>query len=194
VTRTEPPSAARGRAGAPSTTLTQLAVDALARGLDDRHPNPRRVVAHAAVGASPADRARQAKPHQSLRGALYKNLVLPRSHSLEPATPSMPRFLQPHLLLLARLADCQLAAVVQYLKAENEILRARLPKRITVTPRELQRLLKYRGPLGLAINDLITIVSPRTFLRASWSRRTQRSRSVWPSTSVVRRCPRHPGS
>jgi putative transposase len=48
----------------------------------------------------------------------------------------MPRFVQPLLLLLARLTDRQLAAVVQYLKVENEILRARLPKRITVTPRE----------------------------------------------------------
>lgn len=77
----------------------------------------------------------------------------------------MPRFLQPLLLLLARLTDRQLAAVVQYLKAENEILRARLPKRLSVTPREKQRLLKYGRPLGAAIRHVITIVSPRTFLR-----------------------------
>lgn len=45
----------------------------------------------------------------------------------------MPRFLQPLFLLLARLTDRQLAAVVQYLKAENEILRGRLPKRVALT-------------------------------------------------------------
>jgi putative transposase len=77
----------------------------------------------------------------------------------------MPRFVQPLLLLLARLTDRQLAAVVQYLKTENEILRARLPKRITVTPREKQRLLKFGRPLGAAIKDLVSIVTPRTFLR-----------------------------
>jgi putative transposase len=77
----------------------------------------------------------------------------------------MPRFIQPLLLLLARLTDRQLAGVVQYLKAENEILRARLPRRITVTPREKQRLIKFGRPLGGAIKHLITIVSPRTFAR-----------------------------
>src|SRR5262245_19046968 len=77
----------------------------------------------------------------------------------------MPRFIQPRLLLLARLTDRQLAAVVQYLKAENEIIRARLPKRTKVTPREKQRLLKFGRPLGSAIKDLITMISPRTFLR-----------------------------
>ncbi len=77
----------------------------------------------------------------------------------------MPRFIQPLLLLLARLTDRQLAGVVQYLKAENEILRSKLPKRVTVTRRERQRLIKFGRPLGSAIKDLITIVSPRTFAR-----------------------------
>jgi putative transposase len=77
----------------------------------------------------------------------------------------MPRFIQPLLLLLARLTDRQLATVVQYLKAENEILRSKLPKRITVSPRERQRLLKFGRPIGAAIKHLITIVSPRTFAR-----------------------------
>jgi putative transposase len=77
----------------------------------------------------------------------------------------MPRFLQPLLLLPARLTDRQLAAVVQYLKAENEFLRARLPSRVKVTPREKQRLLKFGRPLGAAIKDFVCIVRPRTFLR-----------------------------
>lgn len=77
----------------------------------------------------------------------------------------MPRFIQPLLLLLARLTDRQLAGVVQYLKAENEVLRSKLPKRVTVTARERQRLLKFGRPLGGAIKHLVTIVSPRTFVR-----------------------------
>jgi putative transposase len=40
-----------------------------------------------------------------------------------------------------------------------------LPKRISVTPEERRRLLKFGIPVGPAIKDLITIVSPRTFAR-----------------------------
>src|SRR5262245_49060314 len=77
----------------------------------------------------------------------------------------MPRFLQPLLLLLARLTDRQLAGVVQYLKAENEILRSRLPRRITISPRDKQRLIKFGRQLGVAIKDFVSIVTPRTFMR-----------------------------
>jgi putative transposase len=54
---------------------------------------------------------------------------------------------------------------MQFLKVENQILRAKLPRRITVIPRERQRLVKFGQVLGSAIRDLITIVSLRTFLR-----------------------------
>ena len=77
----------------------------------------------------------------------------------------MPRLVQLLLLRLARLTDRQLAAAVQYLKAENEILRSRLPRRIKVTPREKRRLLKFGRPLGRAMKDFVSIVTPRTFLR-----------------------------
>jgi putative transposase len=77
----------------------------------------------------------------------------------------MPRVLRPLLLLIARLADRELAAVVQYLKAENDVLRSKLPKVVKVTPQERQRLVKFGRPLGSAIRHLITIVSPRTFTR-----------------------------
>jgi len=77
----------------------------------------------------------------------------------------MPRFFKPLFLLLARLSDRQLANVVQYLKTENEILRARLPERLVVTPKERQRLMKFGRPLGSKIKEFISIVSPSTFLR-----------------------------
>ena len=77
----------------------------------------------------------------------------------------MTRLVHSFFLLLASATDRELARHVQYLKEENRILRERLPKRITVTARERRRLLKFGKPVGPAIKDLITIVSPRTFAR-----------------------------
>jgi putative transposase len=57
---------------------------------------------------------------------------------------------------------------------ENEILRSKLPARITVTPKERQRLLKFGAQLGKSIRHLITIVSPDTFLR--WVREDKRAK------------------
>jgi putative transposase len=67
--------------------------------------------------------------------------------------------------MLANATDRELTRQIQYLKAENRILRDKLPRRIMVTAAERQRLLKYGKPLGKAIRELITIVSPRTFAR-----------------------------
>ena len=77
----------------------------------------------------------------------------------------MKAVFQSFLLMLATATDRVLAKQVQFLKIENQILRGKLPKRITVTPQERQRLIKYGRPLGAAIEHLIGIVSPRTFLR-----------------------------
>ncbi len=54
---------------------------------------------------------------------------------------------------------------VQYLKAENEVLRSKLPKRVTVEPEERGRLVKLGKKVGSAIRELITIVTHRTFQR-----------------------------
>jgi putative transposase len=69
------------------------------------------------------------------------------------------------LLFIAQASDRELAIMVQYLKAENRVLRSKLPKRIEVTPREKETLLKYGRPAGAKIKELIAIVSPRTFAR-----------------------------
>jgi putative transposase len=68
-------------------------------------------------------------------------------------------------LVLATAGDRKLAQTVEYLKAENAILRTKLPKRITLTDQEKNRLVKFGSKLGPAIRSVITIVSPRTFLR-----------------------------
>jgi putative transposase len=77
----------------------------------------------------------------------------------------MPRFVQPLPLLLANLTDRKLAAAVQYLKVENEILRARLPKRIAITPREKHRLVRLGRSVGGRIKEFVSLVTPRTFPR-----------------------------
>src|SRR5262245_36582300 len=67
------------------------------------------------------------------------------------------------LALLANATHRELARQVRYLKVENQIFRDRLPERIKVTAAERRRLVRFGKPLGPAIRELITIVSPRTF-------------------------------
>ena len=53
------------------------------------------------------------------------------------------RFVHPLHLLLARVTENELVLMVEYLKAENRILRHKLPKRIDVTPAERATLMKF---------------------------------------------------
>lgn len=78
----------------------------------------------------------------------------------------VPR-LNPYLpvTLLTRATYVELTGQIQYLKTENEVLRARLPQHIRTTPAERTKLLKFGKVLRPAIKDLITIVSPQTFAR-----------------------------
>ena len=69
------------------------------------------------------------------------------------------------LLVIAGSTQRELARQVRYLKVENEILRSKLPARNTVTPKERQRLVKFGSKLGKALHQLVTIVTPGTFLR-----------------------------
>ena len=69
------------------------------------------------------------------------------------------------LLLLATATDRELAKQLQFVLVENRILRHKLPKQISLSERERQRLIRFGKPLGAAIKQLITIVSPRTFAR-----------------------------
>ena len=64
---------------------------------------------------------------------------------------------------------------VAHLKAENQLLRARLPKHIVTTAKERQRLLRAGRLLGSKLKDLITIVTCDTFRR--WVREVEGRRS-----------------
>ncbi len=77
------------------------------------------------------------------------------------------------LFVIAGATQKELARQVRYLKVENELLRSKLPSRIAITPKERQRLLKFGTKLGKAIHQLVTIVTPSTFLR--WIREDKRA-------------------
>jgi putative transposase len=59
------------------------------------------------------------------------------------------------------------------LKVENGILRSKLPARISIAPKERQRLIKFGAKLGKALHQIVTIVTPGTFLR--WIREDKRA-------------------
>lgn len=69
------------------------------------------------------------------------------------------------MLVIAGASQKELARQVSYLKAENQILRSRLPKRIILTEREKNRLVRFAKNLGSALNELATIVHPATIRR-----------------------------
>jgi len=72
---------------------------------------------------------------------------------------------QEFLGLLGRMTHSNLLRQIEYMKVENEILRSKLPKRITTTPSQKRRLIKYGLPLRGQIKHVITIVGYSTFRR-----------------------------
>lgn len=80
----------------------------------------------------------------------------------------MLRLVEPLFLHFLAATNNDLARQVQYLRAENRILRSKLPKRVTINPSERERLLRFGRLLGPAIRCLISIVSYQTFRK--WCR------------------------
>jgi len=46
----------------------------------------------------------------------------------------------------------------------ERLARLRVSKQLSITPMERQQLLKFGRPLGRAIRDFVSIVTPRTFM------------------------------
>jgi putative transposase len=77
----------------------------------------------------------------------------------------MPNLFRRLLATLAGPTRDDLRRQVQFLKAEHEILRAKIAGPIRVTPAERSRLVRLGKPLGKAIMALVSIVRPATFLQ-----------------------------
>jgi putative transposase len=75
----------------------------------------------------------------------------------------MTAVLDPLLTLLASVTRQELARQVAYLKAENQVLRSKLPKRITLTDQQRRQLVKHGKHLGPRLAQLISIVTYPTF-------------------------------
>src|SRR3972149_5482553 len=79
---------------------------------------------------------------------------------------AMGRLFQPLLFFLACCTENELRRQIEFHKAENEMLRKRVPKqRIFLTNGERERLLKPGKAIGPGVAKLITIVHPRTYPR-----------------------------
>ncbi|MEX2169666.1 MAG: integrase core domain-containing protein [Pirellulales bacterium] len=78
----------------------------------------------------------------------------------------MSRLFQPLLFVLAKCTRNQLIRQIEFLKAENEILRSRIPKKaIYLKVDERKRLLELGKAIGPSLRTLITIVSYTSYLR-----------------------------
>ncbi len=72
---------------------------------------------------------------------------------------------QEFLLFLGHIVHSHLMHQIDYLKAENQILRSKAGKRVLLNPSEKRKILKYGLPLGGNIRYFIGIVSYSTFRR-----------------------------
>jgi putative transposase len=99
----------------------------------------------------------------------------------------MTNLFQPLLLVIAGSIQKELARQIKYLKVENEILRSKLPGRVTVTAKERHRLVRFARKLGRALHRLTTIVRPDTVLR--WIRDEKRHGKYVPRKRGRRRTP-----
>ena len=64
------------------------------------------------------------------------------------------------LLTIASVGYPKLVRQLHYMRVELDILRGKIPGRISVTPGERRRLVRAASRIGKAIHQLATIVTP----------------------------------
>ena len=69
------------------------------------------------------------------------------------------------LFMLGKMTHSDLVRKIEYLKAENRILRSRLPKKMRLKTHEQDQIIKYGLPLGASIKEVLTITSYQAFRR-----------------------------
>src|SRR6185369_10738578 len=99
----------------------------------------------------------------SVRCSKTPSPLCPRSQSGDDR--EMRWLFQPLLMLVAKSSQSDLAHQVEYLKAENQMLRKRLGKRPYLTEPEKRLLVKLGQAVGKGITALLTIVSYPTYRR-----------------------------
>lgn len=88
----------------------------------------------------------------------------------------MPNLFRRLLDVLTGSSQVDLRRQLQYLKAENEVLRSKIDGPVRVTPGERSRPVRLAKPLGSAIKALVSIVSAQTFPR--WTRDADKRRPI----------------
>jgi len=71
----------------------------------------------------------------------------------------------PLLVFLVHMTQSIMLRQISYLKAENAVLRSRVPKNVQTTPAERALLVRLGAPLGSAIQELLSLVHYKTFQR-----------------------------
>lgn len=78
--------------------------------------------------------------------------------------------------------ETQLQAQVQYVRAENQILRSGIEGPVRLSAHDRARLVKLAKPLGSAIREIVSIVKPdtlRRWINQSRARRSNQRAAPW---------------
>lgn len=78
--------------------------------------------------------------------------------------------------------DAELLATIDFLRLENQVLRARLPKRLVFTPVERSLLTKAALACGSFMKKAVTIVKPETILH--WNAQLKRRKWTFPAGAI----------